>query len=606
MNNYQENKLLGERLSFAEKEAEAAKKITELQNSISTLLNNIPILTFSKEIKTGRYLACNQALADFAGKESPAEVTGLTDTELFGAEMGDQYAEADRMAISMDVPYVYLEEIPNAAGNLKQFQTKKFKFIDENGRDCILGMCLDMTEMTKVQRENALMKQAYEEARTSGIIFTHIAQTLARRYEDLYYINLMTGTYIEYHVDEETGLLTEKRSGDDFFLSAVREAEEMVHPEDRDFLLENLEQERLQETLERNKSLVMTYRLLLNEKPVYVSMKIARMEDDERFAILGITNVDEEMRHKKLAERIQEEQTAYARMNALTGDFLCVYVVVPETGRYREFSAAEGYQSFEVPQEGMDFFVSSKEQGRRVVCPDDLDYYLTMFTRENVLSEIEQNGIFSMSYRLMMNGKPNYVQLKAAMVEEKEGARLIVGVNDIDAYVRREEEHAKRLAQAQNMANVDALTGVKNRHAYLDEEERLDRLISEHRISKFAVVILDVNDLKKVNDTMGHQAGDLHIQNACKIICDIFGHSSVFRTGGDEFAVIAQGEDYARMEELLGKLSDHNTEALRSGGIVIACGMARFENDGCVATVFERADHSMYENKALLKAAKNN
>lgn len=183
---------------------------------------------------------------------------------------------------------------------------------------------------------------------------------------------------------------------------------------------------------------------------------------------------------------------------------------------------------------------------------------------------------------------------------------LVVGVNDIDAYVRREEEYANRLAQAQNAANVDALTGVKNRHAYLDEEERLDHLISEHRIPKLAVVILDVNDLKKVNDTMGHQAGDLHIQKACKIICDFFSHSPVFRTGGDEFAVIAQGDDYAHVEQLVGKLSDHNTEALRSGGIVIACGMARFEGDGCVATVFERAGQSMYENKALLKEAKKN
>ena len=74
--------------------------------------------------------------------------------------------------------------------------------------------------------------------------------------------------------------------------------------------------------------------------------------------------------------------------------------------------------------------------------------------------------------------------------------------------------------------------------------------------------------------------------------------------GGDEFVVISQGSDYQRMEELVGKMADHNAQALRSGGIVIACGMAKNEEDSCVATGFERADERMYENKAMLKAAK--
>ena len=113
-----------------------------------------------------------------------------------------------------------------------------------------------------------------------------------------------------------------------------------------------------------------------------------------------------------------------------------------------------------------------------------------------------------------------------------------------------------------------------------------------------------MNDLKKVNDTEGHQAGDQHIRDACMIICDIFKHSPVFRIGGDEFTVISQGKDYARIDKLLDEMRDHNAEAARTGGIVIACGMAKFNNDACVAEVLSRADHAMYENKAKLKAGK--
>ena len=203
----------------------------------------------------------------------------------------------------------------------------------------------------------------------------------------------------------------------------------------------------------------------------------------------------------------------------------------------------------------------------------------------------------------MMNGKPNYVQIKAAMVEEPEGARLIVGVSDVDVQVRQEAEYGKRLAQVQKQANIDALTGVKNRHAYLETEARMNRRIAEHSQLPFVIVMLDVNDLKKVNDTAGHQAGDQYLRDACRTICDTFKHSPVFRISGDEFAVISQGNDYACIEELFRKMRDYNMNASRVGGVTVACGMARFEEDDCVASVLERADHSMYEDKKALKAA---
>ena len=66
--------------------------------------------------------------------------------------------------------------------------------------------------------------------------------------------------------------------------------------------------------------------------------------------------------------------------------------------------------------------------------------------------------------------------------------------------------------------------------------------------------------------------------------------------------MICQGSDYECMDELLGKMRDHNGNASRAGGIMIACGMARFGDDECVASVLERADHNMYENKKALKA----
>ena len=58
------------------------------------------------------------------------------------------------------------------------------------------------------------------------------------------------------------------------------------------------------------------------------------------------------------------------------------------------------------------------------------------------------------------------------------------------------------------------------------------------------------------------------------------------------------------MEELMEQVRAHNAEASRTGGIVVACGMSRFDDDDCLAKVFERADRNMYENKKALKAGK--
>lgn len=283
-----------------------------------------------------------------------------------------------------------------------------------------------------------------------------------------------------------------------------------------------------------------------------------------------------------------------------------MYVVDPETGKYREYSATAGYDSYGIARDGDDFFDETRKQAQRFNHPEDVDRFLSAFTKENVLAEVKQSGMFALTYRIIMGSQPFYVQLKAALLHEEEGVRLIVGVNDIDASIRQEAEIERRLAQAQREANRDALTGVKSRHAYLDTEEQLNRQIAEHCLPEFAIAIMDVNDLKKVNDTTGHKAGDQYLRDACKIICNVFKHSPVFRVGGDEFAVIARNEDYLRIEELLGKMKDRNTDAIRSGGIVIACGMAKYENDASVAPVFERADRNMYEDKKRLKAEQEN
>ena len=459
-------------------------------------------------------------------------------------------------------------------------------------------------EHDSLQQENVQLKEAFAKERSASSIYSHMAYALARDYTDLFYVNMQTGEFVEYYSDDRYGMLLERRRDSNFFQSCMQEADLYVHSEDRDAFVSAMNREFLSDVLDQCEEYEMTYRRVKDGKAFYVQMKVSRMKDDENYVVVAVSDINELVLKRREEERIREERIVYARLHAITGNFIVVYVVDPKTGDFREFSSVKSYeQSFALEKEGKDFFERAKEVTRTYIYPLDLARFLASFSQVNIRAAIERDGIYTLGYRLVVDGRPTYVQMKAAMVEESKGPRLIIGLNDIDAQVRQEEEIERRLAQAHAQANIDALTGIKNKHAYLEAEERLNNQIARHMAPPFAIVVLDVNDLKRVNDTNGHQAGDQHLREACRIICDAFKRSPVFRVGGDEFTVIAQGADYDHIEERLWDVSVHNEEAMRSGGVVIACGMSVFEDsDDCVAKVFDRADRLMYEDKNNLKS----
>ena len=170
--------------------------------------------------------------------------------------------------------------------------------------------------------------------------------------------------------------------------------------------------------------------------------------------------------------------------------------------------------------------------------------------------------------------------------------------------LRRELQQKVQLQSAMKMAYRDPLTGVKSKHAYNDAEKSMDQRIAEGAVSEFSVVVFDLNDLKLINDTRGHEVGDEYIKDACKLICTCFKKSPVFRIGGDEFAAILEGEDFSNQEELLAGFEKQILMNLDRGGTVVAFGSSRFnpQQDESIRMVFERADAMMYKEKMLLKS----
>jgi diguanylate cyclase (GGDEF)-like protein len=176
---------------------------------------------------------------------------------------------------------------------------------------------------------------------------------------------------------------------------------------------------------------------------------------------------------------------------------------------------------------------------------------------------------------------------------------------ELEKLLQRERERDRELGSARHLAYTDQLTGVKNTHAYVEAEAQLNRRIADEELQELGVIVFDVNNLKKTNDTKGHEAGDQLIVTACRMICRRFKHSPVFRIGGDEFVALLEGEDYQNREELLSEF-DRIAEVNRgSGKAVVASGLATFRpgEDHTYRKIFERADRRMYERKVLLKAS---
>ncbi|MDO4803990.1 MAG: EAL domain-containing protein [Lachnospiraceae bacterium] len=292
------------------------------------------------------------------------------------------------------------------------------------------------------RQEEDARAESCENVGASDIIYTHLAHALARGYSELFYTNMDTGEFIEYHTDEDLGRLTGARRGEDFFGDCVRDAELYVHMDDREAFKNAMNPERLAEALDKDGKFELIYRRMREEKPRYVKMSVSRMEDDKRFVVVAVSDIDELMRQRKLQEKIRKERIIYARLHAITGNFIVVYIVDPATHHYREFSASDQYvRHFDQAKEGDDFFGKVRKAARTYNHPDDLNRFLMSFTAENVIAEAKKGGIFTLDYRLVMDGKPIYIQMKAAMVEEKEGPRLIVGLYDIDALYRQREKN---------------------------------------------------------------------------------------------------------------------------------------------------------------------
>ena len=372
--------------------------------------DTLPISIYESDDTCYKIIRCNRAYRNF------------TERFLNSVHMGDAFKYSD----FTDGPgSVYSDAVKRCANTGERIFFRESLPDGARMRTVLRRICVN--PVTGVAAVVAVILDIDEPDESSMPDYENVASALAGDYIYLFYVNAETESFVEYSHETPDSPLSVKQKGDDFFAQSRRDAQDIIHPEDLDRFTNLFHKEMILDAIDKKGSFTLNYREFIDGETVWVNMKIARMSKNE--LIIGISNIDAQMKLQKEYDKVREERLIFSRIRALTDEYICIYIVDPVTCSYREINSTDEYDELRISKSGEDFFADTHEESMRVIYPEDRDLFNIMFTRDKMMEEIDKKGKFTMIYRLLLNGKPEYVCLKASMINEGDEDKLIVGVN---------------------------------------------------------------------------------------------------------------------------------------------------------------------------------
>jgi diguanylate cyclase (GGDEF)-like protein/PAS domain S-box-containing protein len=289
-----------------------------------------------------------------------------------------------------------------------------------------------------------------------------------------------------------------------------------------------------------------------------------------------------------LAEVRQAKEQAVFKENMLKAVFEAtpdLFFLMEEDGTIIDYHAGSSNKLYVAPEE----FIGKKMDG---LLPEKVDQKF----QAHISKVIDQGGVSSFEYELNMPTGVTYFEARISHLQSYR--QVVVVVRDIT------EQH-KSAEIIRQHAYFDALTLLPNRFLSLD---RLSQMLNEaeRNEEKTAVLFLDLDDFKKVNDSLGHEVGDkLLIEAANRLNLAVRKEDTVGRLGGDEFIVLlrALNDDHNAMdisENLLRVFREPFQIDGRELILTVSIGIAIYpENGNCASDLLRNADSAMYQAKAL-------
>jgi len=220
--------------------------------------------------------------------------------------------------------------------------------------------------------------------------------------------------------------------------------------------------------------------------------------------------------------------------------------------------------------------------------------------------KMEKNGLVNpIEFKIhTKDGEPRWIHHICQTVTGKSGENLGVRGSNRDI-----TELKKLQEKLKHMAGHDLLTGLPNRSLFI---EHLEQTIKEAKRNStmFAVVFIDLDDFKEINDTLGHEAGDIVLKKLASTLTGVTREKDIVaRFGGDEFVGIFEASKNTDVELIKEKvLKDVLSEIHCSTYNIIihySLGVSVYPIDGSsVDTLLKKADQAMYRQKEINKAGR--
>ena len=434
-------------------------------------------------------------------------------------------------------------------------------------------------------------------------ILDRIASTMAEDYEAIFYIEIESGEYLTFSKSPKYLAMNVSAPEKDFFKEALESIEKYVYPDDREYARGFFDKETMLKNIDGKRSFSFKYRVMIEGKPRFFLFTVMR-ENKGQYLIFYEKDIEDELMAEKHQKETQKKTVTFGQIaESLASNYDEIYYVDIADSSYVCYQVNNIYGQLEINKSGEDFYSEALSNIPQIVHKQDRDQIEEFLKKDDMISKMENRKGCSINYRIMVSGKSQYARMSVR--KSSDGTHFIIAVENVNNEIQKEKRHLKELNTEKELARRDELTGVKNKTAYKELEASVQGNIDNGLdYLNFALVVCDTNDLKRINDTLGHAAGDEYIRASAKLLCDIFVHSPVFRVGGDEFVIFLRGNDYSIRFELMEKLRNCVLENKQAGeGVILASGMAEYlpGNDTLLSDIFDRADKEMYEDKQKLK-----